>query len=320
LTLQDERTGELSQIAARTLVNAAGPWVVDVLQSALEIPTPAAVRLVKGSHIVVKSLFRHDRCYIFQNTDRRVFFVIPFEGDYTLIGTTDVDYHGDLDAVTASAQEIEYLCAAASDYFRQPIVADAVLWSYSGVRPLYDDGASEAQEATRDYVLKTDAPDGMPPLLSVFGGKITTYRRLAEAALAILARHLPTPRRPAGWTGLHPLPGGDFPAGGFEALVGTTAARYPFLAPATARRLARAYGKCVEALLDGAKSQTDLGKIFGADLSEAEVRYLARNEWAMTAQDVVWRRTKLGLRMSEAEIASVDAYLRMLQPSAQAVE
>jgi glycerol-3-phosphate dehydrogenase len=319
LTLRDERTGERRQISARTLINAAGPWVGDVLQSALHTQTPAAVRLVKGSHIVVPRLYRHDRCYILQNKDRRVFFVIPFERDYTLVGTTDLDYRGDLDAVRPSPEEIDYLCTAASDYFRAPVTPDQVLWSYSGVRPLYDDGVSEAQETTRDYVLKLDAPDGMPALLSIYGGKITTYRRLAEAALAILARHLPATRHPAGWTGTRPLPGGDFPVDGFEALVAETAARYPFLAPATVRRLLRAYGKCVDDLLDGVKSQADLGRMFGADLSEAEVRYLARHEWAMTAEDVVWRRTKLGLRMSKAEVADVDAYLRALQASPQTV-
>ena len=275
LTIRDERSGQVARIRARAVVNAAGPWVSEVLQSALHIPTPAAVRLVKGSHIVVGRLFDHDRCYILQNKDRRVFFVMPFERDYTLIGTTDLDYRGDLDAVRVSAEEIEYLCDAASSYFRAPVTADQVRWSYSGVRPLYDDGASEAQEATRDYVLKLDASEESPALLNIFGGKITTYRRLAEAALAILSRHLPPARRPAGWTGQEPLPGGDFPTDGFEALVSRTAARYPFLAQNTVRRLVRAYGTWVERLLGGAKTQSDLGRTFGADLTEAEVLYLA---------------------------------------------
>ena len=302
------------------MVNAAGPWVSEVLQSALRIPTPAAVRLVKGSHIVVKRLFDHDRCYILQNKDRRVFFVMPFERDYTLIGTTDLDYSGDLDAVRASPEEIEYLCDAASSYFRTPITAGQVLWSYSGVRPLYDDGASEAQEATRDYVLKLDASADSPALLSIFGGKITTYRRLAEAALAILSRHLPPARRPAGWTGQEPLPGGDFPTDGFETLVSEMAARYPFLARDTVRRLVRAYGARAERLLGVAKTQWDLGRAFGADLTEAEVLYLAKNEWAMSAADVVWRRSKLGLRMSEAEVEDLDAYLGALQARPQRVD
>jgi glycerol-3-phosphate dehydrogenase len=278
------------------------------------------VRLVKGSHIVVRRLFRHDRCYILQNKDRRVFFVMPFERDYTLIGTTDLDYSGDLDAVQASPEEIAYLCDAASSYFRAPVTAGQVLWSYSGVRPLYDDGASEAQEATRDYVLKLDAANGSPPLLSIFGGKITTYRRLAEAALAILSRHLSPARKSAGWTGRDALPGGDFPADGFEALVNATAARYPFLAGETVRRLVRAYGTRAERLIGRAKTSSDLGRTFGADLTEAEVVYLARNEWAMSAADIVWRRSKLGLRMSAGEIQDLDAYLGALQARPQPVD
>src|SRR4029077_20735413 len=249
LIVRDERSGRVSKIRARALVNAGGPWVNEVLQSTLQIPTPAAVRLVKGSHIVVRRLFQHDRCYILQNKDRRVFFVIPFERDYTLIGTTDLDYSGDLDAVHVSPEEVDYLCDAASSYFREPVTADQVVWSYSGVRPLYDDGASEAQKALRDYVLKLDPSEDSPPLLSIFGGKITTYRRLAEAALAILSRRLPPARRSAGWTGQAPLPGGDFPTDGFEPLVSRTAARYPFLARETVRRLVRAYGARAEMLL-----------------------------------------------------------------------
>ena len=320
LTLRDERSGQISKIRARTLVNAAGPWVGEVLRSALHIPTPAAVRLVKGSHIVVGRLFRHHRCYILQNKDRRVFFVMPFERDYTLIGTTDLDYSGDLDAVRVSAEEIEYLCDAASSYFRVPVTAGQVLWSYSGVRPLYDDGASEAQEATRDYVLKLDASEELPALLSIFGGKITTYRRLAESALAILSRRLPPARKPAAWTGQEPLPGGDFPTDGFETLVSHTAARYPFLAPDRVRRLVRAYGTRADGLLGGARTQLDLGRTFGADLTEAEVLYLAKNEWAMSAADIVWRRSKLGLRMSEAEVQDLDAYLGALQARPQTVD
>lgn len=194
------------------------------------------------------------------------------------------------------------------------------MWSYSGVRPLFDDGASEAQEATRDYVLKLDASAGKPALLSVYGGKITTYRRLAEAALAMLSDRLPPARLPAGWTATQPLPGGDFPADGFEALVSQMSARYPFLAPTTLRRLVRGYGKRAEEILGGANAEADLGRNFGADLTEAEVRYLTNNEWALTAEDIVWRRTKLGLKMSKSEIAEVDAYMSALLASLQSVE
>ena len=320
LTVRDERSGRVSKIRARTLVNAAALGSTRFSRSTLQTPTPAAIRLVKGSHIVVRRLFHHDRCYILQNKDRRVFFVMPFERDYTLIGTTDLDYSGDLDAVHVSPEEIEYLCDAASSYFRTPVTADQVVWSYSGVRPLYDDGASEAQEATRDYVLKLDPSEEQPALLSIFGGKITTYRRLAEAALAILSRQLPPARRAAGWTGQDALPGGDFPTDGFETLVSRTAARYPFLARDTVRRLVRAYGTRAERLLGGARTQSDLGRTFGADLTEAEVLYLANNEWAMSAADVVWRRSKLGLRMSEAEVQDLDAYLGALQAQPQTAD
>jgi len=320
LTLIDELKGEVSEIKARTLVNAAGPWVGDVLALALRKNMPESVRLVKGSHIVVPRLYQHDRCYIFQNADRRIFFAIPYQQDFTLIGTTDLDYVGDPGSAKASDDEIAYLCKAASDYFESPVTGDRVVWSYSGVRPLYDDGASEAQAATRDYVLKLDAPADAAALLSVYGGKITTYRRLAESALALLAPHLPAARRAEGWTGREPLPGGDFPVQGFTAQIDATRARYPFLNAALAHRLVRAYGTLVPEVLGNAKSQADLGRVFGADLTEVEVRYLAHREWAMTAEDVVWRRTKLGLRLSKTEIADIDDYLRILLAAPRAAE
>ncbi len=313
LTLRDEKTSRLYEIRASTLVNAAGPWVNDVLTSTLACEAPAPVRLVKGSHIVVPSLYSHDHCYIFQNSDGRVFFAIPFESNFTLIGTTDLDYAGDPDAVAATEDEIAYLCGAASEYFAAPVAPDQVKWTYSGVRPLYDDGASAAQAATRDYVLKLDGKAGEPPLLSVFGGKITTYRRLAESALAMLARHLPPPRRATGWTGREPLPGGDFPMQGFAALTDSTRQRYPFLGEETVRRLARAYGTRATQILNGAKSLADLGKIFGADLSEAEVRYLMRAEWASSAEDVLWRRTKLGLRFSVDQVAELAEFMNQAE-------
>ena len=321
LVLKDERSGETREIRARALVNAAGPWVGEVLANTLRGNAPASVRLVKGSHIVVPRLYAHDRCYFFQNADRRIFFAIPYERDFTLIGTTDLDYVGDPGAVTASDDEIAYLCDGASEYFSTPVDKRAVRWSYSGVRPLYDDGASEAQAATRDYVLELDAPGRSPAVLSVYGGKITTYRRLAESALAMLAPHLPTPAGLArGWTGRTPLPGGDFPARGFEEQVSAIARRYPFLGATLARRLARTYGALVSEVLGAANKREDLGRDFGADLTEAEVRYLVRREWAVSAADIVWRRTKLGLRLSESAIASVDEYLKQLFADLQPAE
>ena len=299
------------KIQARALVNAAGPWVAEVAGHVLRANTRAKVRLVQGSHIVVKRLFAHDRAYFFQNRDNRIFFAIPYERDFTLIGTTDQDYHGDPAKVSISAAEIAYLCAGASAYFRAPITPADVIWTYSGVRPLYDDGASAAQEATRDYVLSLDAPADAPAALGVFGGKITTYRRLAEAALAKLAPHLPAPRgQPAGWTGKVALPGGDFAVDGFAPLLAGVLARWPFLPPHTARRLVRAYGTKTALLLAGATSWADLGPTFGADLTAAEVRYLVTHEFARTAADIVWRRSKLGLLLNADEIAAIDAYLK----------
>ena len=208
VTLEDRLTGAHETVTARALVNAAGPWVESFLTGVAQTTPPARVRLVQGSHIVVPRLFDHDRAYIFQNADNRIIFAIPYEEAFTLIGTTDQDYAGDPAAVKASDAEIAYLCAAASEYFRKAVTPADVVWTYSGVRPLYDDGASAAQEATRDYVLHKDGGGDVAPLLSVFGGKITTYRRLAMSALEQLAADLPVLNGKAGWTGAAPLPGG----------------------------------------------------------------------------------------------------------------
>jgi glycerol-3-phosphate dehydrogenase len=305
LTLQPEG-GEARTVRAHAVVNAAGPWVASVLGGVLGANTPSKVRLVQGSHIVVPRLYQHDRCYIFQNADGRIFFAIPYEQNFTLIGTTDRDYHGDPADVRITPDEIAYLCEGASEYFRVPVTPASVVWTYSGVRPLYDDGASAAQAATRDYVLELDAPEGAPAALSVFGGKLTTSRRLAEAALARLAPHLPEPTgHLAGWTGEFPLPGGDFPMQGFAALVAELQFDYPFLADATVTRLARAYGTRARRLLRDARCAEDLGRVYGADLTEAELRYLRDHEWAASAADVLWRRSKLGLRLSEAQVRDV---------------
>ena len=299
-------TGASETVRARALVNAAGPWVADLLNRVAPGERPAAVRLVQGSHIVVPRLFEHDRCYIFQNGDGRIVFAIPYERDFTLIGTTDQDYRGDPAAVAASEAEIAYLCSAASGYFRREIVPGDVVWTYSGVRPLYDDGASKAQEATRDYVLVLD--EQRAPLLSVFGGKITTARRLAEAAIAKLAPLLPVLGAP-GWTAEAHLPGGDFPVQGFEAFVAGIRAAHPWLEAGLARRLARAYGTRTDRILAGARSMADLGRVFGADLTEREVRYLMAEEWATTAQDVLFRRGKLGLRVTAEQRAALDTFM-----------
>jgi glycerol-3-phosphate dehydrogenase len=308
VTLSDAATGQRRIITAKALVNAGGPWVAQVAGSVIRASAPAApVRLVKGSHVVVRRLYDHDSCYIFQNADGRVFFLIPYERDFTLVGTTDEDFTGDPTDVRASAAEIAYLCASASAYLREPVTPEMVVWSYSGVRPLYDDGTSAPQQATRDYVLKLDAPPDAPALLSIFGGKITTYRRLAETSLAMLLPHLPAVSgQAAGWTGREPLPGGDFPTDGFENQLAAAAARYPFVPAPTLRRLLRAYGTRTDRLIGNATCRADLGRVFGADLTEAELRYLVNAEWARTADDVVWRRSKLGLRLSPDQIAAID--------------
>ncbi len=262
--------------------------------------------MVQGSHIVLRKLYDHDRCYIFQNADDRIIFAIPYERDFTLIGTTDQDFKGDPGSISASAEEISYLCAAASEYFRDPITPADVVWTYSGVRPLYDDGASKAQEATRDYVLTLDAPQGAAPLLNVFGGKITTYRKLAEAALEKLKASLPATQA---WTEKAPLPGGDFPHDGFEALVARLQATTPSAPAQTVRRWARAYGTKARLIVEGVKSAADLGRCFGADLYECEARYLAQHEWVRRADDLLWRRSKLGLRLTPEQAAELDGFL-----------
>jgi len=320
LHLQHMRTGDRQVIRARALVNAAGPWVGDVLHKLVRANTAAKLRMVKGSHIVVRKLYPGGQCYVFQNEDRRIVFVIPYERDFTLIGTTDLDYEGDPADVSASTEEIAYLCRSASAYLRVPVTPAQLVWTYSGVRPLFDDGAPAAQAATRDYVLELDLAAGQGALLSVFGGKITTYRRLAQAVLDRLEPHLPPAvRLQPGWTGSAPLPGGDFPVGGFDVILAGLQARYPFIAPDTLHRLVRAYGTLASDMLGDADSPAALGTIFGGDLSEREVRYLVRAEWAVTAADILWRRSKLGLRMTPQQMAHLDAFMTALQPEQERV-
>ena len=295
------------EATARALVNATGPWVAEVGRTVLGLPSSPPVRLVKGSHIVVPRLFEHDRAYIFQGADGRIVFAIPYEHGFTLIGTTDVDYRGDPAAVAASPEEAQYLCGVVSDYFRTPVGADAVVWSYAGVRPLYDDGASKAKDATRDYVLDLDVADPATPLLNIYGGKVTTYRRLAESALARLRPYLPLG---TAWTDMVPLPGGDFAWDGVPEQVERLRARWPFVPAAEALRLVRAYGTRVDRILGEAKSADDLGPSFGGILSAAEIRYLMRCEWAAEPADVLWRRSKLGLVLGPDAQAALAAFMR----------
>ena len=307
ITVEDMWTGAHEMVSARLLVNAAGPWVDKVLGEAIYKNAAHNVRLVQGSHIVVPRKFDDPRAYFFQNRDGRIIFAIPYEQDFTLIGTTDRDFNGDLSDVKISPEEIAYLCDNASQYFVEPVRPEDVVWTYSAVRPLYDDGASKAQEATRDYVLKVDAPLGQAALVNSFGGKITTYRRLAESMLDKIEGILG--KRGPAWTANAPLPGGDFNVHGYAAEVGLLRVDYPFIDTGLAHRLVRLYGTRARQLLGAAKSLADLGRDFGAGLYEAEIRYLMENEWAMTAEDVLWRRTKRGLYMSKEQIEALDAHM-----------
>jgi glycerol-3-phosphate dehydrogenase len=308
VTVEDEASGARSTISARVLVNAGGPWVEQVLAVGAGVNAKAKVRLVQGSHIVVPKLYEHDRAYMFQNTDGRIVFAIPYQDDFTLIGTTDRDYEGDPAKVKATPEEIQYLCDSVSEYLAKRVKPEDVVWTYAGVRPLYDDGASEAKAATREYVLELDTPGGTP-LLSIYGGKITTHRRLAEEVLEKLAPYLKGTKAREGWTAKAPLPGGDMDVSAIPALAAELLRDYPFLTPAHANRLAHAYGTRAAKVLGNAKSMADLGQSFGATLTESEVKYLMSMEWACTAEDIVWRRSKLGLRLSAAEIAAVEEWV-----------
>jgi glycerol-3-phosphate dehydrogenase len=307
ITIQDVATGRSETISARLFVNAAGPWVDKLLQQAAG-SNVHNVRLVQGSHIVVKKKFTDPRAYFFQNNDGRIFFAIPYEEDYTLIGTTDQDYKADPAGVKITDAEIDYLCAGASEYFREPVRRDDVVWTYSGVRPLYDDGASKAQEATRDYVLKSEGAAGEPQLINVFGGKITTYRRLAESMLEKIEDVLGARGKP--WTRGATLPGGDFDKSGFAGLLAKVSKDYPFLGAAHAKRLVRLYGTNAMTILGKAKSMADLGKSFGADLTEAEITYLIDKEWAGAAEDILWRRTKTGLKVDAEGVKVLEEFLK----------
>ncbi|SCX09534.1 MULTISPECIES: glycerol-3-phosphate dehydrogenase [Agrobacterium] len=305
--VQDTASGTVKTVKSRMLVNASGPWVDNVLSNAAGKNQVHNVRLVQGSHIIVKKKFNDPRAYFFQNPDNRIIFAIPYETDFTLIGTTDRDYQGDPADVKISGEETDYLCNAASEYFAEPVTKDDIVWTYSAVRPLFDDGASSAQEATRDYVLKLENASGEAPLLNVFGGKLTTYRRLAEHALEKVAEAIGDKGKP--WTGKSSLPGGDFAATGYETEVKKLSAKYSFLSERQARRLVRLYGTKANAILGDATGMKALGQHFGGDLYEREVEWLIRQEWARTSDDVLWRRTKQGLHFSKEEAVALDTYM-----------
>ena len=307
-TLLDMREAAATIVTARALVDAAGPWAAEVFNIVSGRDACKELRLVKGSHIVVPRIYEGDQCYVLQNEDRRVIFVMPYETDYSLVGTTEIPFAGDPLKARISEEEITYLCAAVSRYFRKPLSPRDVAESFSGVRPLYDDGAAAASATARAYVLDLDAPEGSAPLLSVFGGKITTYRRLAEDAIEKLVPHLQPPRDKP-WTATAPLPGGDMEDGDFDRFLRTLRGKYPWLDAATAIRLARAYGTRAEVILGDARGACDLGVDFGGGLFQAEIDYLIGQEFALTAEDILWRRSKLGLHLSPFECARVSSYV-----------
>lgn len=311
LTMRDTETGATETMTAGALVNAGGPWVEDIVRNTARLNTSEGIRLVRGSHIVTRKLFDHDKCYFFQGEDGRIIFAIPYETDFTLIGTTDQEHDGAPGDAQCTPEEQDYLCAFASRYFKKPVTADDVVWTYSGVRPLYDDGAKSATAATRDYVLSLDTNGA--PLLNVFGGKITTYRKLAENALAKLEPHIKPMNAP--WTAGAALPGGNFKVDAFETLVDDLKQTHGYLDDFWALRLVRAYGTEAAAILGAAKSASDLGKDFGATLTEAEIRWLMDKEYALTAEDVVWRRSKLGLRLTKEQIAAIDHWMTQARKS-----
>lgn len=302
-------------VTARAIVNAAGPWVAEVLEHRISSTFPANVRLVRGSHIVIRSQHGHDRSYIFQNADGRIVFSIPYEDDFTLIGTTDVDVKGNPEASSISDEEIDYLCDAVSAYFEEPVQREQIVWSYAGIRPLFDEDPSDAdkaaQQATRDYVL--DFHGGDSPMLNVFGGKITTYRRLAEEAVNKFAANFPD-IRPA-WTRGATLPGGDMAIEGHAAIANALIERCDGLSARVAQRWARTYGSDSTGVLGGAKTLHDLGIYFGGGLYEAEVDYLIANEWARCSDDVLWRRTKLGLHLDTEAVARLEAFIATRLPT-----
>ncbi len=306
VTLEDQTSGETREVTAKMIVNAAGPWVGDVLNRTLGLNSREGVRLVRGSHIVVPKLYDHDKCYFFQGEDGRIIFAIPYEGDFTLIGTTDADHTDLAEKPVCTPEEQDYLCTFASNYFKTPVTRDQIVWTYSGVRPLYDDGAENASALTRDYTLKLDTVAA--PLLNIFGGKITTYRRLAESALAKIGTQFDGLQ--GDWTAGVAMPGGDFPVNGVATMIAELQREYTFLDENWARRLVRAYGTDARVILGESKVAADLGDDFGATLTSAELDWLKSHEYALSGEDVLWRRSKLGLRLSADEAAKVDAYMR----------
>jgi glycerol-3-phosphate dehydrogenase len=305
--------GQTSTVRSRSIVNAGGPWVAELLTRELQVASSHSIRLVKGSHIVVPRLFEHPYAYIFQNPDRRIMFAIPYEDAFTLIGTTDVDYHADPSRVVIDASEVTYLCEMSNRYFKTQIGANDVVRSYSGVRPLLKDERSEAAAVTRDYWLELNVDAA--PIVSVFGGKITTFRRLAEEAMDLLLPALGASEKVRKhWTASVPLPGGDFQGLSFEAYLDAAKKRLPRLPPLLVKRYVRAYGTRMWRFLDGCESLDALGAEVLPGVYERELTYLVESEWARTAEDILWRRSKLGMHLAPNDAGTLTEWLRRELP------
>lgn len=311
----EQADGTKQTTTARMIVNAGGPWVEDIIRSTVRSNSPHGVRLVRGSHIVTKRLYDHDKCYFFQGKDGRIIFTIPYEGEFTLIGTTDAEHENPDTKPVCTPEETQYLIDFANTYFSRQLSVNDVVWTYSGVRPLYDDGASSATAATRDYVLRVDHTAG-GPLLNVFGGKITTYRRLAESALEIVDTELG--RQTQKWTAKTPMPGGDFPVASVSQLRDGLAQEFPFLDTETINRLFRQYGTQARDVLGEAKNASDLGAGFGQGVFQRELDWAVKNEWVRNADDFVWRRSKLGLKLTPTQIEAIEDYLVTATPKPSA--
>ena len=306
ITLENQITQETQTITAKALVNAAGPWVSSFIESKLEKKAPYGIRMIKGSHIVVPKIHSQSNAFIMQNTDKRIVFAIPYREDYTLLGTTDVEYKGNPNDVSISEEETNYILGVANDHFKKNLSTSDVVWHYSGVRPLLEDESDDPSAVTRDYTLHLEDDNNEAPLLSIFGGKITTYRKLALSAMNKLSPYFKELGEE--WTHSKTLPGGDLKMT-LDAFTASLQSDYPFIGQAFAKRLANSYGDRSEIILKGKNSLEELGTHFGADLYEAEVRYLLEQEWAYTAEDILWRRSKLGLEFTSEQVSVLSDYI-----------
>ncbi|MBJ7539226.1 glycerol-3-phosphate dehydrogenase [Marinomonas transparens] len=307
ITLEDQISLQTKTVTADALVNAAGPWVSSFIETGLQQKAPYGIRMIKGSHIVVPKMYQHSNAFIMQNTDKRIVFAIPYREKYTLLGTTDMEYKGDPNQVSISEEETQYILSVANDHFKKALTAKDVIWNYSGVRPLLEDESDDPSAVTRDYTLHLDDEQDKAPLLSIFGGKITTYRKLALSAMRKLSPYFDTlgPE----WTHKKPLPGGDLNMS-LDAFTLKLQLSYPFLGAHLAHRFANSYGTLTHTLLNEANSKDELGQHFGEGLYQLEVDYLIHHEWARSAEDILWRRSKLGLELHDEQIKTLEEYVK----------